>query len=148
MLDLSRSPIEVPRFLRDVPYNAHNFPGSAAAVGGVEGGANCQQFAYSFLRHYGFVVPDFRSSDLWEDTRHTKVSRRMMPFDLVLVNGEPRSFGAHVGVCVGGDLVLHLSRQIGVPAIERLAELQRREEYRFLIGSKKVVHRDSSGGWG
>ncbi len=140
MLDLSRSAIEVPVHLRDVRYSAGHFPG-APGVFGVEGGANCQLYAYAVLRQHGFVLPDLRSDELWRDSEHTVVADRMAPFDLVLVHDNPASWGAHVGVCVGADLVLHLSKRIGVPAIETLAELQQRDAYRCLIGYKRPLHR-------
>ncbi|MGO8074530.1 hypothetical protein AB9F41_18655 [Rhizobium leguminosarum] len=140
VLDLSRSPIEIPPQFWGVRYKGEHFPG-ARGVRGVEGGANCQQYAYSILRHFGFEVPDFRSSNLWDDTAHTAVSKDIKPLDLVLLNGEPRSFGAHVGLSLGQGLVLHLSRRIGFPAIETLEQMQCRDEYRFLIGFKTVLVR-------
>lgn len=140
MLDLSRSPIPIPAHLRDVTYNGDHFPG-APGVLGVKGGANCQQYAYAVLRHHGFELPDLRSSELWEDREHTAVADRMEPFDLVLVHDNPDSWGAHVGLCVADELVLHLSKQIGVPAIETLDALLQRNEYRYLIGFKRVLRR-------
>lgn len=137
--DLSRSPLPIPPQFRDVPYNAEHFPG--AGTSGLEDGANCQQYAYSVLRYFGFVIPDFRSSELWEDTLHTRVSPAMQPFDLVLLNREPRAYGAHVGLCVGDGLILHLSRGIGMPALETLAEMQARPEYSHLIGCKSILVR-------
>lgn len=139
-LDLSRSLIDIPKRFWDVRYNPDHFPG-APGVLGVEGGANCQQYAYSVLRHYGFVIPDFRSSELWEDTMHTKVSGGMQPFDLVLVHDRPRAWSAHVGLCLGEGLVLHLSRKINAPAVETLGELQAQDVYRHLIGIKTVLIR-------
>lgn len=140
MLDLSRSSIAIPVRFRDVGYNADHFPG-APGVTGVAGGANCQQYAYSLLRYHGFALPDFRSSDLWEDIEHTAVADRMEPFDLVLVHNTPHSWGAHVGLCVGEEDVLHLSKEIGAPAIETLGDMQQRDGYRYLIGFKRPVRR-------
>jgi len=143
-LDLSRSPIDIPERFRNVRYNADRFPG-APGIQGVEGGANCQQYAYSILRHYGFAVPDLRSSELWEDAVHTRVSEDMRPFDLVLLHNEPNAWGAHVGLSVGEGLVLHLSRKIDAPAIETLEEMQARDEYRHLIGFKTILIRRQRG---
>ncbi|MBP1844883.1 hypothetical protein J2046_003150 [Rhizobium petrolearium] len=139
-LDLYRSPIDIPKRFWDVRYNPDHSPG-APGVMEVEGGANCQQYAYSVLRHYGFVIPDFRSSELWEDTVHTRVSGGMQPFDLVLVHDELKAWGAHVGLCLGKGLVLHLSQKIDAPAIEVLDGLLARDEYRYLIGIKTVLVR-------
>ncbi|HEV2516848.1 MAG TPA: hypothetical protein VGV07_16450 [Devosia sp.] len=140
MLDLSRSSIAIPIHLRDVRYNADHFPGAPNLLG-VEGGANCQQYVYAVLRHHGFVLPDLRSKELWLDSEYTAVADRLAPFDLVLVHDNADSWGAHVGLCVGADRVLHLSKTIGVPAIETLAELQQRDAYRHLIGFKRPLRR-------
>jgi len=140
MLDLSRTSIAIPEEFRELRYNGGHFPG-AGATSGVEGGANCQQYAYSLLRHHGYELPDFRSSELWADTDHTAVVQRMEPFDLVLFHDTPESWGAHVGLCVGDDMVLHLSKRIGTPVIETLTEMRQREEYRCLIGIKRVLRR-------
>jgi len=140
ILDLSRSPVAIPVGFHGVPYNRDRYPG-APAVQGLDGGANCQHYPYEFLRHFGFIVPDFRSSDLWEDTAYTSVAAHLQPFDLVLVNRTPRSFGGHVGVFLGDVGILHLSRAIGVPAIEKLAALTGRDAYRCFIGAKRCTRR-------
>lgn len=138
--DLNRSAIAIPDRLRAVRYNAGHFPG-APGVDGVVGGANCQQYAYAVLRHQGFALPDLRSSELWLDRDHTTIVDGMEPFDLVLVHDNPDAWGAHVGLCVGADLVLHLSRKIGIPAIEPLGALRERPEYQCLIGFKRPLRR-------
>ena len=132
--------IAIPAHLRQVKYNPDCFPG-APGVRGVEGGANCQHYAYTVLRHHGFELPDLRSSELWLDRDHTAVVDRMERFDLVLVHRTPDSWGAHVGLCVGDGLVLHLSKGIGVPAIEALADMLTRDGYRHLIGFKRPLKR-------
>ena len=135
-------PFAIPPQLRDVRYNGDHFPG-APGVTGVEGGANCQQFAYTLLRHHGFDLPDLRSDQLWLDALHTVAVTEVAPFDLVLLNSRTESFGAHVGLCVGNDLFIHLSRRIGMPAMETLERMQARDEYRYLIGFKRVLRRSS-----
>jgi hypothetical protein len=137
-LDLSRSPIKIPERFRKVLYDPKRYPG-APGVQGIAGGANCQQYAYEFVRAFGFTIPDFRSSDLWADTAHTHVATRPKPFDLVLVHDAPISWGAHVGVYLGKGLVLHLSRKIGVPAIEPVQSMMRRAQYRYLLGFKRIL---------
>jgi len=78
---------------------------------GLEGGANCQLYAYEFVRAFGYKLPDFRSSSLWKDTAHTGFVKRPKPFDLVLVHKVPDPWGAHVAVYLGRGLVLHLSKK-------------------------------------
>lgn len=96
-IDLSASPIRIPARFHGVVYNARHFPGGPR-TNGLEGGANCQQYVYELLRHFGFTVPDFRSSALWEDTEYTVVSGAVRCFDLVLVNSRPSAWGAHLGL--------------------------------------------------
>jgi lipoprotein Spr len=144
IFELDRSSIAIPSHLRSVPYNAGRYPGAPTGRG-VAGGANCQLYAYAVLEHHGFTLPGLRSRELWLDRDHTAMVDRMEPLDLVLVHDNPDSWGAHVGLCVGGTDVLHLSRKIGVPAIETLAALQERAEYRFLIGFKRPLHRAAIG---
>ena len=136
--DLSQSPIEIPERFYQVRYDHKRYPG-APGVEGLTGGANCQQYAYEFLRAFGFQIPDFRSSDLWADTAHTVVCESPEPFDLVLMHDKPDPWGAHVGVYLGNRLVLHLSQKIGQPAIEPVELLTQRAQYRYLIGFKRVL---------
>jgi murein DD-endopeptidase / murein LD-carboxypeptidase len=138
--DLSRSPIKIPERFQKVLYDEKRYPG-APGVRGVTEGANCQQYAYEFVRALGFTIPGFRSSDLWADTAHTQVAKRPKPFDLVLVHNAPISWGAHVGVYLGSGYVLHLSKKLGVPAIEPVQSMMRRARYRYLLGFKRILVR-------
>jgi len=139
-LDLSLSPINIPERFKKVLYDNNRYPG-APGVQGVARGANCQQYAYELVRAFGFAIPDFRSSDLWADNAHTQFSKRPKRFDLVLVHNVPDPWGAHVGVYVGNDLVLHLSKKIGSPAIESIQSIMRRAQYRYLLGFKRILMR-------
>jgi hypothetical protein len=47
--ELSQSPIKIPERFHQVLYNYDRYPG-APGVRGLVGGANCQQYAYEFLR--------------------------------------------------------------------------------------------------
>jgi murein DD-endopeptidase / murein LD-carboxypeptidase len=136
-LDLSRSPIKIPERFLKVLYDEKRYPG-APGVRGVTQGANCQQYAYEFVRAFGFSIPDLRSSDLWVDTAHTHVAKQPKPFDLVLVHNAPISWGAHVGVYLGKGLILHLSKRIGAPAIESVQSMMCRVDYRYLLGFKRI----------
>jgi murein DD-endopeptidase / murein LD-carboxypeptidase len=141
-LDFAHSPLPIPARFREVPYDGARYPG-AEGVSGLDGGANCQQFAYELIRHFGFAPPGFRSSELWEDGVHTEVViGEPAPCDLLLFNRTPAAWGAHVAVCLGLSLgcglAIHLSRRAGVPAIWRLDDFALRPEYACFIGAKRA----------
>ena len=125
----------IPARLWAMRYDASCFPGSTKMR---DGFANCQTFAYAVLRHFGRTIPDFRSSELWEDGDHTFVVEQFCLLDLILFNRARRAFGAHVGVFVGENNVLHLSRRVGVPAVWRLHEFAEIASYRVLVGGKRT----------
>jgi hypothetical protein len=83
------------------------------------------------------------SRHLWraspQAAAHTATVEQPEPFDLVLLNGKPDPWGAHVGVYLGKRLVLHLCKKIGIPAIESLGSLMQRPKYRYLIGFKRIL---------
>jgi cell wall-associated NlpC family hydrolase len=137
--DLVISPIPIPVQFRAVRYDGSRHPG---VEGGLELGANCQKFAYEFTRHYGCVIPDFRSSELWADTASTRAVETfaaLKPLDLLLFHEKPDAWGAHVGVYLGQDLVLHLSKQVGRPAIWHFTQFASRPGYAFYIGAKRTL---------
>jgi murein DD-endopeptidase / murein LD-carboxypeptidase len=142
-LDLSLSPITIPERFQNVVYDPKCHPG-APGVRGVERGANCQQYAYEFVRAFGFIIPDLRSSDLWADIVSTQYSNQPKRFDVVLVHNAPDPWGAHVGVYLGNGHVLHLSKEIGAPAIESLQSMMRRAQYGYLIRFKRILANGSS----
>jgi murein DD-endopeptidase / murein LD-carboxypeptidase len=137
-LELSQSSIEIPKRFHKVPYDGKCYPG-APGVRGLTAGANCQHYAYEFVRAFGFLIPNLRSSGLWADAAHTAAVKQPKPFDLVLVNGKPDPWGAHVGVYLGEHLVLHLCKKIGVPAVESLESLIQIPTYRNLVGFKRIL---------
>ncbi|MFD3948286.1 hydrolase [Streptomyces sp. NPDC058579] len=124
-----------------VPHIGSRFPGSAAVTDrpGLAEGANCQLFAYEVLSHFGLTVPPLRSSDLWQDTAATVHVPTPQPLDLLLFNSTEDPYGAHVGVSVGSDAVLHLSAEVGSPAVWKLTDFARRLRYRVLIGAKRAI---------
>src|SRR5688572_13044739 len=101
--------LEIPKDFLSVPYDSWKYPGNAQ---GLQEGANCQHFAFEFLRYFGFKIDNFRSSDLWEDRIFTTFAATPQIMDLVLFNDSISSFGAHVGVCIGNDKVFHLCKSI------------------------------------
>src|SRR5277367_4934850 len=138
IFDLSRSPITIPPQFWNIAYNYDCSPGATV---GLAKGANCQQYAYEFLRYCGFHIPDFRSSDLWEDTEFTAIADPIEPLDIVMLHKEADAWGAHVGVALGQNVVLHLSKKNSRPDIETLDALMSRHEYRHLIGVKRCLRR-------
>jgi hypothetical protein len=116
-------------------YDGRCYPGSPVQL---DGRGNCQTFAYAVLRHFGRVIPDFRSSELWADRRFTFEADPFAPLDILLFNISPDAFGAHVGIYVGCERVLHLSKQAGIPAVWMLDEFTRNPRYRVQIGAKRT----------
>jgi lipoprotein Spr len=121
-----------------VPYRADCYPGSSK-ITALADGANCQYFAYELIRYYGCIIPDFRSSDLWEDTKHTTKVTTLEPLDLVLMHRNQCAWGAHVGVYVGNNLVVHLSKAIKNPMVEDLQDLLLKPKYSHFIGAKRCL---------
>jgi lipoprotein Spr len=133
-----RTPValEVPEAFLTIPYDPDRHP--QAAEFNFRQGANCQLFAYALLKHFGVSVPPFRSSELWEDVDHTDVVNELKPLDLLLFNDSANAWGAHVAVSLGEDVVIHLARQIGRPAICPFSELVSNPKYKVFIGAKRI----------
>ncbi|GAA1734962.1 hydrolase [Brachybacterium phenoliresistens] len=129
-----------PRWVFEAPYDAARHPGAAPGGGALspESGANCQLYAYGVLGLLGRTVPPHRSSELWEDPAlgHPPPAD-VADLDLVLFASEDRAFGAHVGIVLGGG-VLHLCREIGVPALWGWEEFAARERYSVVVGRVRV----------
>lgn len=129
---------ELPEALRRVPYVGALVPGAEPGLGVTEG-ANCQRYAYAVLRHFGRMVPALRSRELWLDTASTVTVEEPQPLDLVLFGPTPDPYGAHVGVCLGGTEVLHLSSEVGLPAVWGFDAFAARERYQTRIGYKRAI---------
>jgi lipoprotein Spr len=127
--------IEIPERFWDAVYNGAHFPGAPGASG-LEGGANCQQFAYELLRQFGRAIPDFRSSELWADDAYTAVASDLRPLDLLLFNDKPDPFGAHVAVYLGGERAIHLCQAVGRPEVWTLEQFRAMPRYAVFIGAK------------
>ena len=138
------SMLQIPESFMSVPYVGARYPG-APGVKGVEGGANCQQYAYTLLRYFGREIPDFRSSDLWEDRLHTELVTDLQPLDLLLWNDRDQSWGAHVGLYLGDGQAVHLAQSIGRPVVWPLARFVDTPAYRVFIGAKRVLNSSAGG---
>lgn len=128
--------IEVPSHFFEVKYDGSRLPGVAV---GLSSGANCQHFCYELLRHFGFEIGELRSSDLWEDVTFTETVKTPIIFDLVLFNRTSNPYGAHVGICIGENEFLHLSKRNTRPVTWPLSEFMKLDEYTMLIGFKRPI---------
>jgi hypothetical protein len=129
-------PLEVPPEFRGIPYDHQRHPRSATFD--FREGANCQLWAYALLEHFGIEVPPFRSSELWDDREFSDAVREFEPLDLLLFNDTESSWGAHVAVCLGDDVLAHLSRQMGRPEVCTIEAMLRKPKYRVLVGAKRI----------
>ena len=72
------------------------------------------------------------------ETRDTIRVTTPAPLDLLLFNDTSDPWGAHVGTWIGADQILHLSAEVGKPAVWPMREFACRDRYRVLIGIKRV----------
>ncbi len=130
---------DLPTRFQNVTYRGKRIPGVAQASD-LSLGANCQLYAFEFLKEFGKEIPDFRSSDLWEDTQCTLVVEYdFKPLDIFLYHYQPESYGAHVGVYLNHHRILHLSKKNGLPKIEIHEDLIQQDAYKYFIGAKRVI---------
>jgi cell wall-associated NlpC family hydrolase len=100
--------------------------------------ANCQQYAYTVLAHFGLQVPPLRAAELWTDSRLHTVTGDEQPLDLVLYAPTKDPYAAHVGVIVGDDAILHLCAELNHPAVWNERGFAQRERYSCRIGARRV----------
>ncbi|WP_370113252.1 hydrolase [Streptacidiphilus sp. MAP12-33] len=133
-------PALLPPALLHVPYVGARSPGAPAVLArpDLAAGANCQLYAYAVLAHFGRQVPPLRSSELWEDRAATMRVTSPEPLDLLLFGPTSDPYGAHVGVWLGPEQILHLCREVGQPTVWSTADFRTRARYRVLIGAKRV----------
>ena len=128
---------DIPKRFWQVTYDQAHDPNSPV-LNPMADGANCQNFAYELLKHFGRHVPYFRSSNLWEDTEHTTIADEPRALDLLLFNRTRNAWGAHVALHVGDGQAIHLSKKIGAPVVWPLARFHEQPEYGVLIGAKRA----------
>ncbi len=138
MSEAASGVLSLPPWFWSVPYLAANYPGAVPRAA-LRAGGNCQLFAYELLALHGFVIPDLRSDDLWSDTSSTCRVSRPQPLDLVLFNADSQPYGAHVGVVVEGDRVLHLCQEVGTPAVWGWQQFRDRPRYSTVVGFKRPL---------
>lgn len=128
----------LPEWLWEIPYNGARYPG-AVPPGSLREGANCQLFAYGVLAYWGFQLPPLRSDELWRDTDATAVVLVPRPLDLVLLHDREQAWGAHVGVVCGENEVVHLSKEVGRPAVWTFEQFAATPRFANLIGFKRPL---------
>src|SRR5437762_7895776 len=120
-------------------------PSSTNSLPSISDSPNCQNFAFALLKHFGFEIFPFRSSNLWQDSGETDVvSDELRPLDLLLFNRRKDPWGAHVALYLGEDRAIHLSKKQSGPVIWPLAQFLELAEYRTFIGAKRL--RKTGGG--
>lgn len=126
-----------PEWVFTAPYIGAAHP-EASLVRSLGEGANCQRYAYAVLGLFGLRVPPYRSSGLWEDDkfRHVAVAD-VQDLDLILFNRTADAWGAHVAVALAGQL-LHLSAEVGQPALWQWSDFAERERYRSIVGAIRL----------
>jgi len=121
-----------------VPFILSAGPSSDSPASWLEG-SNCQRFAYGVLSLFNLICPPLRSSNLWEEDVVTTVVSEPEPLDIVFFNNSDESYGAHIGVHMAPDEVLHLSREIGIPGVWTYEEFAMRSRYSTVVGLKRVL---------
>ena len=126
---------QLPSGLADVVFNSRMTPGRRPEAC-LAAGRNCQRFAYAVLDRVGRGVPPLRSSELWNDTQFTERVECPQTLDLALFGPTHDPWGAHVGVVINVNSVLHLGED-GKPAVWTFEEFAHR--YRTCLGFERVA---------
>jgi lipoprotein Spr len=103
--------------------------------------ANCQRFVFELLRHFGYEIGPMRSTELFADRQFTRTVRRMRPLDILMFNRDRIAWGAHLAVYLGEGRAIHLSKEVGVPAVWEISQFLVRERYRTLVAIKRPIRR-------
>ena len=130
--------IKIPKIFFEVQYNSSRIP-NIKDQSDLTLGANCQVFAFELLKVNGITAPNFRSSELYSDTIYTEKVEIFKPLDLMLYNNNNNSFGAHVGVYIGNEKIIHLSLENGYAQIIEHQEMIKNRKYNIFIGAKRVL---------
>lgn len=129
--------IKLPEWYMDIKYNPKIVP-DWKKQDIISTWSNCQVYAYELLRLNNKNVPDYRSSELWEDTIYSNiVSWEYEPLDILFFNKENNPYGAHLGIYIWNNKVLHNSKDIWKPAISEFGYFQEIEKYKICIWAKR-----------
>jgi lipoprotein Spr len=129
--------IYIPKKFYKIPYNSHNFPNNDKQID-IKDGANCQFFVYTLLEYFGYPKLTFRSSELFDDKEETINVSNAEVFDIIMFNNVDKSYGAHLGLYIGKDKVIHLSKEVGLPSIWTFSNFNNTDKYCKIVGIKRV----------
>lgn len=128
----------IPEHFWRIRYDQNHDP-NTPTLPSISDSPNCQNFVYALLKHFGFEIFPFRSSNLWQDNSETSVvSDELRPLDLLLFNRTNNPWGAHIALYLGKDHAIHLSKKQSEPVIWPLARFPELAEYRTFIGAKRL----------
>ena len=130
------SSILVPEWIMGILYNGKVIPNGEEHKMKVHG-ANCQVYAYQFLRYNGYFVPDYRSKELWEDEKYSHTVESFQPLDILFFNKTDETWWAHVWIYIWDNKIIHNSFDIGKPAIWNFDEFEKNDKYKVFIGAKR-----------
>lgn len=129
-----------PSDIANVPFVLSAGPGATSPASWLKG-SNCQRFAYGVLALFDLSCPPLRSSNLWEENEFTSVVNKPEPLDLVLFNSSSEPYGAHIGIYMAPNEVLHLCQEVGWPTVWTFEDFSKRLRYSTVVGIKKVLPR-------
>jgi hypothetical protein len=131
--------IIIPERFKNIKYKSSRIPGVKDQENLLLG-ANCQVYIYEFLKEFKKNIPNFRSSELWDDIIYTqKIEGDYLPFDIMLYNSKKEAYGAHVGLYIGNGNILHLSKGNEVPKVEMHKAMLVQKKYNCFIGAKRLL---------
>jgi cell wall-associated NlpC family hydrolase len=62
-----------------------------------------------------------------------------MPLDILFFNIDSDPYGAHIGIYIGSNKVVHLSEEVGYTTVWDLDEFKKRERYKCFLGAKRLL---------
>ena len=130
--------IVFPYWYMDIPYNSKVIPNWM--IHDIQlSWANCQVYAYEILRYNTIFVPDFRSRELWDDSEYSRViPSEFEPLDILFFNKTNDPWGAHLGVYIWNNKVLHNSKDIWFPTIFDIEDFKKIHSYSCFLWGKRL----------
>ena len=106
--------MNIPSDFYTVPYNFRVNPDNPPLdYLDLSSGSNCLIFAYAILKCNHLFLPILWSRELWEDQLFTQKVQDFQELDLLFFgNNRDDAYWWHVGVSLGGDKLIHLSKEV------------------------------------